>query len=126
MNQEWVLPADSTAPATARAAIAAANVRPHADAALIVSELVTNAVRHGLAPVILRLAQSGDRLRIEVANRRRPGVTLGAAAPFELPAPGAVGRRGLAIIDRLASKWGWDEDEEMTTVWAEFDVSAES
>ena len=121
MSREWVLPADSTAPALARAAVAEAEVRPLDDATLVVSELVTNAIRHGQAPVLLRVKQSGDRLRIEVEGRRQPGVTLGAAAPFELPAPGAVGGRGLAIIDRLATKWGWDENEEMTTVWAELD-----
>ena len=123
MSREWVLPADSTAPATARAAVAEAGVRPAVDASIVVSELVTNAIRHGAAPVILRLRDSAGRLRIEVVNRQRPGAApLAAAAPFELPAAGVVGGRGLAIIDRLATKWGWDEDEEMTTVWAELDA----
>ena len=86
------------------------------DALLIVSELVTNAVRHGGArtpdeTLELHVALVGEAVRLEVVD---PG------DGFE---PGAHGPRhdggyGLHLLDRLAARWGV-AGSAPTTVWTE-------
>ncbi|MYZ11474.1 ATP-binding protein [Streptomyces sp. SID2999] len=90
------------------------------DLALIVSELVTNAVLHGrTAPgrqVEVTLDHSAGRVRVEVRDtgegmpRRRPRVPL------------AVSGRGLEIVDSLSEKWGVTAQIVGKTVWAELVV----
>ncbi|MFI6334677.1 ATP-binding protein [Streptomyces sp. NPDC050535] len=74
-------------------------------AELLLSELITNSLRHACAPpgheIGLRLATYEGRLRVEVADAddRRP-----------LPrraAPGDEGGRGLTLIQALAERWGF-------------------
>jgi anti-sigma regulatory factor (Ser/Thr protein kinase) len=69
------------------------------DAALMVSELVTNAVQHGLGAITLRIEVEPDAVRVEVADD-------GNAAVAPSPAPGAHGGWGLRIVDQLADDWG--------------------
>jgi anti-sigma regulatory factor (Ser/Thr protein kinase) len=89
------------------------------DAALIVSELVGNALRHGrpMADGTLRVAWTldGHRLRVQVTDGG------GATTPQILPANQtemADSGRGLAIIDVIAEAWGSHSDDAGTTVWA--------
>ncbi|MEU0299436.1 SpoIIE family protein phosphatase [Streptomyces sp. NPDC006175] len=114
----WELPYDKTAPATARRLASKALAGWHVDGdtgdatELIVSELVTNAVRYGRPPVELRLIL--DRgLTCEI----RDGSTT---APY-MKYAGAVdeGGRGLFIISQLASLWGTRYAAEGKTVWSE-------
>ncbi len=87
---------------------------------LVVAELATSAVTHGLLPghdVPLRLVRSPGRLRVEVSDPRgehRPG-------PPECP-PGAdaEGGRGLLPVDQLAEEWGVAacDDGIGKTMWA--------
>ncbi|MER5552888.1 SpoIIE family protein phosphatase [Streptomyces sp. NPDC002793] len=114
----WELPYDRTAPATARRLTSKAMADWHLDGdtadatELIVSELVTNAVRYGRPPVELRLIL--DRgLTCEI----RDGSTT---APY-MKYAGAVdeGGRGLFIISQLASLWGTRYAPEGKTVWSE-------
>lgn len=86
------------------------------DAALIVSELVSNALRHGRAMRGGRLNvgwQFGDGgLRIEV----RDG---GGGRPAQSRTDSlAAGGRGLDIVATLAEAWGYSADDAGTTVWA--------
>lgn len=88
------------------------------DAAVVVSELVTNAVIHAGTTVAVRihLLDEGG-VRIEVADSRSwPPV------PRRL-APESVGGRGLVLVEALAGKWGVDPTPEGKVVWAEIDPS---
>jgi anti-sigma regulatory factor (Ser/Thr protein kinase) len=69
------------------------------DAALMVSELVTNAFLHGIGTISLRIDVEADAVRIEVSDH-------GDAALTPSPAPGAHGGWGLRIVDQLADDWG--------------------
>ncbi|MFF9685907.1 SpoIIE family protein phosphatase [Streptomyces sp. NPDC014623] len=114
----WELPYDRTAPATARRLASETLADWHLEGdtgdatELIVSELVTNAVRYGRPPVKLRLIL--DRgLTCEI----RDGSTT---APY-MKYAGAVdeGGRGLFIISQLANLWGTRYAAEGKTVWSE-------
>jgi anti-sigma regulatory factor (Ser/Thr protein kinase) len=115
------LPRDPTCPAVARRLVewhAREEVDDHrTDAAvLIVSELATNALIHGVGTILLLLSRRGDRLRIEVSDDGHPRA-IGVAAQGK---PGAGGR-GLFLVDRLASRWGVIEGT--AHVWAELALS---
>ena len=87
-----------------------------AELRLVVSELVTNAVRHGPADaddVELVVSLGGDVARIEVADGGS-----GFEPPAGGPAPESPGGWGLVVVDRLASRWGI-EGGRSTRVWAE-------
>jgi two-component sensor histidine kinase len=84
------------------------------DARLIVTELVANAVRHGLAEreVDLLVRWDGRSLRLEVRSAGR----------FHPRAEGATsdGGWGLVLVEALADRWGV-ESGPTTTVWAEIE-----
>jgi anti-sigma regulatory factor (Ser/Thr protein kinase) len=72
------------------------------DATLLVSELVTNAVKYGSGPV---------ELRVEAAEDRRGRFTVSDAGSGETPAlrdagGSAPGGYGLHLVDRIADDWG--------------------
>jgi anti-sigma regulatory factor (Ser/Thr protein kinase) len=69
------------------------------DAGLMVSELATNALRHGDGAVTLRMVVAPDALIVEVADEGRSSVAIS-------PSPGASGGWGLRIVDELADDWG--------------------
>lgn len=73
----------------------------HADLAeLVVSELATNAIRHGEGPVEVRLSYVGCDLRVEVHD-------AGASRPVRRPAtPDDESGRGLALLDGLIAVYG--------------------
>lgn len=84
-----------------------------ADAVLVVSELVTNAVRHARTRIQVRVAAEESHVRIEVHddNSRLP------------PVDRAVWRQragvGLAVVAALASAWGIEQADDGKVVWAE-------
>ena len=83
-----------------------------ADAELVVSELVTNALLHGSAPVVVRVAV-GETVRIEVSDGSR-------TAPMRpLARPDAMTGRGLALVAALARGWGVEPENGGKVVWAE-------
>jgi anti-sigma regulatory factor (Ser/Thr protein kinase) len=84
---------------TSRSAVWTADVLDLA--VLLTSELVTNAVLHGLGPVQLLLDDDGDRLRIEISD----GETALPPGPGR-PDGTQVSGRGLLIVDSLADRWG--------------------
>ena len=102
------------APARARAALASlpdmAGVE--GSVALLVSELVTNSVKHAAADLIeLNLFSNPENVRVEVIDRG-PGFDA-----FATPEP-EYGGFGLYLVDKLADRWGV-ETKEATLIWFE-------
>jgi anti-sigma regulatory factor (Ser/Thr protein kinase) len=87
------------------------------DVALLVSELVGNAVRHaeGLPSGGLHVDWEIRPGVIEVAVTDGGGRSLPRAREAGVEAPGG---RGLAIVDAIASDWGVRRQGSVTTVWA--------
>lgn len=87
-------------------------------AALVVSELVGNAVRHGLAlpggGLLARWDRITDGVRLEVLDGGHAPVTPRPPAP-----PDSEGGRGLELVAALTSSWGSCEALSGTTVWAQ-------
>jgi anti-sigma regulatory factor (Ser/Thr protein kinase) len=87
------------------------------DAVLVVSELMSNAIRHArpLPGSNVQVAWAFDDDGIEVA------VSDGGAATRPVPAHATVselGGRGLDIVEYLSRKWGVRTDDAGITVWA--------
>jgi anti-sigma regulatory factor (Ser/Thr protein kinase) len=79
------------------------------DATLVVSELVTNAIKHGKGqPVGLRVLHSAYELRIEVTD--------GTPTPARLRSAGMADEngRGLLLVAAVAKEWGASTDGTMT------------
>ncbi len=114
-RRRWALPSEAASIGRARHAVLrtceAWEMPDPANAELIVSELVANAVLHGWGHVALQLYDTGDGLRIEVedANPTPPVTTDGH--------PGRVGGFGMQIVERLAD-WGWRHSRGGKVVWA--------
>jgi anti-sigma regulatory factor (Ser/Thr protein kinase) len=92
------------------------------DVRLLVSELVTNAVRHAnLAAgdvIVLVIELVDSMLRVEVHD---PGGGFVPSSPS--PDPARPSGWGLYLVAELADRWGVDSDER-TLVWFELDRAA--
>jgi anti-sigma regulatory factor (Ser/Thr protein kinase) len=88
------------------------------DAALVISELLSNALRHAgpLPGAVIRIAWEldADSVRVSVSDGGGP-----TRPELGEPTPTTTGGRGLRIVARLARRWGTLCDEDGTTVWAE-------
>jgi anti-sigma regulatory factor (Ser/Thr protein kinase) len=92
--------------------------RTASDAALLVSELVTNSVIHANCgpgrAVTVDVRTFKDRVRIAVTD---PGSSL---TPCILPPdPETPGGLGLVLVDELCETWGVWQDLGPTCVWCE-------
>jgi anti-sigma regulatory factor (Ser/Thr protein kinase) len=81
---------------------------------LLVSELVSNAVRHGRGRIELRADLDGDRLLVEVTDEGSGLERTIRDREFE-----QVEGWGLKIVDAVASRWGVHEGT--THVWFELE-----
>ncbi|MGW3248038.1 ATP-binding SpoIIE family protein phosphatase [Streptomyces sp. NPDC001070] len=79
---------------------------------LVISELVTNAIRYGSGPVQLRLIREGA-LICEVSDGSNTAPHLRRARMFD------EGGRGLFIVAQLAERWGTRQRPDGKTIWAE-------
>ncbi|MFF8789197.1 ATP-binding protein [Streptomyces sp. NPDC015125] len=87
------------------------------DVALVVSELVTNAIKHGLGTVSLRMLNTDDgELRIEVRDASPAPARLRTARDQD------VSGRGMYLVAAFARDWGVSADG--TTTWATFRIPA--
>lgn len=82
---------------------------------LIVSELITNAILHGVGTIELCVAARGGRARVEVTDESSDCDVVIPIAPDETG-------RGLRIVDANADRWGCRHTDHGKTVWAELDV----
>ena len=112
LRREVVLPATPEAALLARAelddAVPAKALGPRRDhARLVISELVTNAVKHGVEHgqdlIRVIIEWFGERLRVEI-QQPRPAPDLQPVEP-RLDAQD-FGGLGLHIVDELADDWG--------------------
>jgi anti-sigma regulatory factor (Ser/Thr protein kinase) len=89
-------------------------------AALVISELVTNAVRHAGTDLRIRVAHQDDQLLLSVHDQdpTLPALTDPAryhGVPLaQLPDRG----RGLHLIEAYTSSWGYESTADGKTVWA--------
>ncbi|WP_435208728.1 ATP-binding SpoIIE family protein phosphatase [Streptomyces sp. bgisy034] len=86
-------------------------------AELVVSELVTNAIRYGRPPVRLRLIHDRSLL-CEVSDAGSTTPHLRRARVFD------EGGRGLLLVAQLAGQWGTRHARRGKTVWAELSETA--
>jgi anti-sigma regulatory factor (Ser/Thr protein kinase) len=118
------LSASAEAPAAARRALERAGVPDDLleDAKLLVSELVTNSVRHAR---VRRGQWVGVRARPRLGGVRLEVCDPGPGFPEPPPVPDSVDRfggRGLPIVDMLADRWGAGRTPEgRWEVWVELD-----
>jgi serine phosphatase RsbU (regulator of sigma subunit)/PAS domain-containing protein len=114
---EWQVPSDPAAVSEVRSAV----TRKLADwdlveldftTELILSELVTNAIRYGRGPIGVRLLR--DRTLIcEVSDRSTTSPHLRYAATTD------EGGRGLFLVAQLAERWGTRYTSDGKIIWAE-------
>jgi len=80
---------------------------------VIVSELVTNAVKHGPdRPIALRIWRDGDAVRGEIEDEGRGKVEI-----WRESERGERGGYGLPIVDAMSDRWGVYDGN--TRVWFE-------
>jgi anti-sigma regulatory factor (Ser/Thr protein kinase) len=91
-----------------------------ADLELVISEVVTNAIRHGEpgGPILLAVTPKDEFLCVQVTDE----------GPGLVPAPGAMGSEphggfGLFIVEQLTRRWGITRERRRTRVWFEFDYA---
>jgi anti-sigma regulatory factor (Ser/Thr protein kinase) len=112
-----ILQMDDRAPRRARQFLREAHCPEHNasvldEAVLLLSELVTNAMRHGAPPITAEVTcrgTSGMQVRVSDGN---------PAAPTARDAgPGDQSGRGVGIVDMLSDAWGVDPTPNGKTVW---------
>ncbi|MDI3423508.1 ATP-binding protein [Streptomyces luteolus] len=121
---EWHFPADPGAVRTARA-----RVRKQLDAwgldevgdmtVLLVSELVTNSLRHATGPIGVRLVRpvnGADPLRVEVSDPLPDPPRERSAEPDD------ESGRGLQLVACSARRWGTRQGRTGKTVWFELSL----
>ncbi|MET7479403.1 SpoIIE family protein phosphatase [Streptomyces sp. NPDC005648] len=82
-------------------------------AELVVSELVTNAIRYGAHPIRLRLIHDATTLICEVSDTSHTAPHLRRAKTWD------EGGRGLLLVAQLTQRWGSRHTGEGKTIWAE-------
>jgi anti-sigma regulatory factor (Ser/Thr protein kinase) len=87
-------------------------------AALLTSELVTNAVRHAAETIWVALELEPDSLLVVQASDDLPGEPV-----VKPPSADADGGRGMFLVDQLARRWGVHPTEAGKVVWFEVAVA---
>ncbi|WP_374294136.1 ATP-binding protein [Streptomyces olivochromogenes] len=120
----WSLPWSPSACVLARTAIR--DVLPQwglgelvPTAELLVSELVSNALRHAAGPLRLTLERVSDvRCLVSDGSSQTPRLTQAG--------PGDEHGRGLTLVDMLAARWGCEHGPVGKSVWFELAADADA
>jgi anti-sigma regulatory factor (Ser/Thr protein kinase) len=80
-------------------------------AALLVSELATNSLRHAGTGFQVRVDRSSEEVRVEVVDRG------GGVPAVRSPAPSDTSGRGLRIVENFADNWGVRSSPPGKAVW---------
>ncbi|MEU0198959.1 MULTISPECIES: SpoIIE family protein phosphatase [unclassified Streptomyces] len=120
----WAVPDDPSAVAQTRKDVVAQLERwGLSDAVfvteLVVSELVTNAIRHAEPPIQLRLIHDST-LICEVSDGGNTAPHLRRARSYD------EGGRGLLLVAQLTERWGTRQGATGKTIWAEQSLSLPS
>jgi anti-sigma regulatory factor (Ser/Thr protein kinase) len=86
-----------------------------ADAELLVSELVTNAILHARSPARVMVDRTETVVRVAVCD------ASSATPRVRDYGPTAVTGRGMFLVDRIARRWGVEVDGNGKCVWFEVD-----
>ncbi|MER5513259.1 ATP-binding protein [Streptomyces sp. NPDC002763] len=86
-------------------------------AELLVSEMITNAIRHGVGPPLIRLTWNGRLLRIAVSDYSDRWPRMRVTKNTE---PGGF---GMQLLERLAYRWGVTPRHPGKTVWVELGLA---
>ncbi|MET7514357.1 ATP-binding protein [Streptomyces sp. NPDC005480] len=121
---EWVFPEEPGAVRSARAAVRGQlgvwDLDSLGDVTeLLVSELVTNALRHASGPIgvrLLRSAEPAHTLRVEVSDPLPDPPLERVAGPDE------ESGRGLQLVAGSARRWGTRPGDAGKTVWFELSL----
>ena len=89
------------------------------DAALAVSELVTNAVLHAGTPIRVEIRRLGSGVRIEVQDGNPHLPVVDAARPEDLLTNRSMTGRGLALVAATCDRWGCEPIFDGKVTWAE-------
>jgi len=116
-SREVVLPPDIESPRRARRFVEHALTAGAAEigdvVALLVSEVVTNAVLHARTEVHVRIGLDDRTVRVEVADRCPAG-------PHKAPAMRQASTgRGMMLVEELADAWGTEARGDGKVVWFE-------
>jgi anti-sigma regulatory factor (Ser/Thr protein kinase) len=84
---------------------------------LLVTELVSNSVRHANSQTVLLKVLVGRSVVLTEVTDHGPGFDPGQADPE--PEPGAESGWGLFLVERLAHRWGVSHGDDSTRVWFE-------
>jgi anti-sigma regulatory factor (Ser/Thr protein kinase) len=87
-------------------------------AALLVTELVSNAILHARTDIVLIV----DVVPGRVVLRVRDGSDIAPVARGY--GPEAATGRGIALVEKLASEWGVDRSDDGKEVWCRIDFEA--
>ncbi|MFD7506806.1 ATP-binding protein [Streptomyces sp. NPDC059850] len=85
---------------------------------LVASELITNAVVHGVGPVTVTVHYRPGRLVIDVFDRNPSAPHVGCSQADD------ESGRGLALVGRFASRCAWEPSGPGKRVWAEIVLPA--
>lgn len=116
-RERVAVPPGLTGPATARAATTAW-AREHGlgalvhDLALVVTELVSNAVRHGCPPVVVELEKGPEQVLVAVDDGSDTSPAQRAGEPDD------EGGRGMLLVEHLSCETGVRPSPSGKTVWA--------
>lgn len=86
--------------------------------ALVVTELVTNAMVHACGPVMMELSLHGQEVTVEISDSDARPPAISASSPT------SASGRGLRIVGNLSRQWGVRTNGgNGKVVWAELNIT---